>query len=209
MKIRFESTIEDWVAFNRFHHANSPTTRRQWFQFFAMVPILLALAGLAGIWITFGAFREDPVICAILWAWAGAMGVGASIAWFFISRRYWASLLERNVRKLFAEGSNRSLLGWREMELVSGRLILKTELLHASMDLRAIERIASTDEYTYVYVASTSAYIIPMNLYPEDEYRQFVEDLRAAWENRGIAQPPVEEAPKRAQPDERIVERPH
>ena len=47
-----------------------------------------------------------------------------------------------------------------------------------------------------------------MNLYPEDEYLEFVAELREAWENRDAPRPVEEPAPPRRQPDERIVERP-
>jgi len=48
------------------------------------------------------------------------------------------------------------------------------------------------------------AYIIPMQLYPEEEYREFVAELRAAWENRGVPVP-AEESPRTV--DERIIRR--
>ena len=81
---------------------------------------------------------------------------------------------QRNVRRFLAEGSNRTLLGWRELALVHGRLILKSELVESSLDLRTIEKIVHGGNYTYVYISSITAYMIPMNLYPEDEYREFV-----------------------------------
>ncbi len=207
MKIRFEITIEDMVAFNRFHHANSPTTRRQRWMYTLLLPLLLGLIGVIGAVTTFEDGR-DPTGYLIFWTLMGILWLAGSVAWFFFSRWHWARILDQNVRKLYAEGTNRALLGWREMELVDGRLFLKTELIHSSMDLRAIEKIIGTDEYTFVYIASLSAYLIPMNLYPEEEYREFVAELRDAWENRGLAPPPLDDAPERTQPDYRIVERP-
>jgi hypothetical protein len=85
------------------------------------------------------------------------------------------------------------LLGWREMELVNNRLFVNTELLQSNLDLRAFEKIVSNGDYPFVYIASVSAYIIPMDGYAEEEFREFVADLREAWENRGITIPPDEE----------------
>jgi hypothetical protein len=112
------------------------------------------------------------------------------------------------VRKFLAEGSNRTLVGWREMELVNGRLVVKTELFETVMDLRAIYKIVANDEFTFLYYSSITAYLIPMNLYPEDEYREFVAELREAWDNREAPRP-SEEPEERARPsDARIAEKP-
>jgi hypothetical protein len=195
VKIRFEATIENIIAFNRFHYAHSPTWRRQVVTQMLVLPVifgsglLLAYSGLRPIpdgdlW-AFGVFGIPFVVLSILWA--------CYIRWYM----YWS--LERNVRKFFAEGSNRSMLGWREMELVGDRLVSKTELIYSSIDLRAIEKIVANDQYTFVYIASVNAITIPMNLYPEDEYRAFVAELREAWNHRGLSVPPeVAEAPEQS-----------
>ena len=72
------------------------------------------------------------------------------------------------------------------------------------LDVRAIDKIVSDGDYTFVYIASIQAYVIPMNLYPEEEYRAFVAELREAWEHRDEAakEPP----PGKAFADDRIVE---
>src|SRR5687767_8278328 len=103
---------------------------------------------------------------------------------YFVVPYWWTRNLMNATRRLLAEGSNRTLTGWRELEIVDHRLIMVTELIRSSVDLRAIDRIVGNDQYTFVYISSTAAYIIPMQLYPEHEYREFVAELREAWENR-------------------------
>jgi hypothetical protein len=207
VKIRFETTIDDFLAFVTFHHAQSPASRRQRRNTTWTLPAVLGVMMLVSY--RYSDQRQGGNALTYL-VFCGAVLILVTIAWYFlVVHWYFPWAVERNTRKLLAEGSNRLLLGWREMELVNGRLVLNSELIHSSLDLRAVEKIVSTERYTFVYLGSVSAYIIPMNLYPEDEYRQYVAELRAAWENRGITLPPIEEAPKRAQADERIVERPH
>ena len=204
MRIRFETTIEDVIAFNRFHFANSPTWQRQLWTQSLMVFGILAL-----LFLVMHLSSMGPVL-AFDW-FEGVLAVVfavAAIAWAFFIRWYMDWSLARNTRKFLAEGSNRLLFGWREMELVNGRLVLNTELIQSSLDLRAIEKIVRDENYTYVYIASVSAYMIPMNLYPEDEYREFVAELIEAWENRDAPRP-VEEADERARlADARIAEKP-
>ena len=215
MKIRFETTIDDVIAFQRYHFANSPAWRRQVWTQCAMLPgILLGIMlitwltrndGMAG---QFPVEDDGPIDPHSYFL--GATFLIVSIVWAIGIRWYMYWSLERNTRRFLAEGSNRVMFGWREMELVNNRLVLDTELIHSSLDLRAIEKIVGNERYTYVYIAAAQAYLIPMDLYPEDEYRQFVTELREAWENRDAPRPVEEEAsPIPYQADERIVERPH
>jgi hypothetical protein len=190
MKIRFETTIEDIVAWNRFHFEHSPALRRQrWI-------VTLLIPGIVGVmaWSDYQAKEES-----VLWMYALAFSTFWCVGIQFLLP--WRTA--QNVRKLLAEGSNHSVLGWREIELVNNRLVEKMALIDSSYDLRAIEKIVSNGDYTFVYISSIQAIPIPMRLYPEEEYRAFVAELRDAWENRDELRPV-----KATAPDERIVERP-
>src|SRR5262249_18509168 len=127
---------------------------------------------------------------------AGLIGalIALSVVWHYFIRWRMIAGLESTVRKLLAEGSNRSVLGWCDMELVGYRLTVKRELIESSYDLRAIQKVVGNDEYTFVYFSSIQAFVIPMRLYPEDEYREFVAELREAWDNREAPRP-VERGP--------------
>jgi hypothetical protein len=210
VKIRFETTIDDVIAFNRFHFASSPAWRRQvWTQTLLVPAILVAMYLLLRL-TTVGVVEDFEAMLQIGWfdGFLAIFFAAASIAWGFFIRWHMNSSLERNARRFLSEGSNRVIFGWREMELVNNRLLLKNELIESSLDLRAIEKIVGNDQYTFVYIAAAQAYLIPMHLYPEDEYREFVAELREAWENRDSPIPPDEDAPDERQADERIVERP-
>ena len=202
MKIRFETKIDNIIAFNRFHFANSPAWRRQLWTQTLLMPVV------AGVLFLFAFVVLNPIDDADLFLrFLGIFLLLLSIGWVFFIRRHLNGSLERNTRKYLSEGSNDSILGWREMELVNNRLIVNLKLIDSSYDLRAIERIVGDDQYTFVYIGAVQAFIIPMQLYPEDEYRQFVAELSEAWENREAPRP-TEEAEPASQPDERIVEGP-
>jgi hypothetical protein len=204
VRIRFETTMDDVIAFNRFHFENSPLMRRQRMFYALVISGMLAVVSAIGIAALWKDAPLRPHELEILVGCLVALASVGSIATFFFARSYWMRLVERNVRKMYSEGSNRTMLGWREMELAGARLKLKTEFLESSVDLRAIDKIVGDADYTFVYIASAQAYLIPMNLYPEDEYRQFVAELRQAWENREDM-PPI---PANQSRDDRIMQRP-
>ncbi len=189
MKIRFDTTIDDLIAFNRFHVENSPLLRRQRLVFSLMVPAILLVVAMFTAFINIDSIMENSVKNLVVATAVGILGLPFCIGWYFFSRWQWTTNMERNTRKMYEEGNNRTVLGWREMELVGNRLILKMELIDSSIDLRAINKIVGNDEFTYLYISSNLAYFIPMNLYPEEEYRQFVAELREAWKRRDESRP--------------------
>ena len=208
MRIRFETTLEDMVAFNRFHYANSPAWRRQlWMQLLAVPGTLVLVLVLLGVAFLVSNGPPEPVACIVTAFCVGFPCLVLSAGWPFYIRWQASRNLVRNVRRLLAEGSNRTMYGWRELELRDGRLYMHTELLESSLDLRAIEKIVGNDEYTFVYFGSVAAYVIPMDCYPEEEFRAFVAELRDAWEN--VEPPHTEEwRPNRGDRGEGIIEKP-
>jgi len=204
MKIRFETTIEQLVAFNRYHHANSPTTTQQRRIVMLLFPGIVIVLAMIRTWYDLNSDVGDPMIFLADWVTIWIFALVFSVSWIAFAQWNFPRTLEKNVRKLLAEGNNQSVLGWRELELVKNRLIVDTKWMHIRLDLRAIDKIVSDGDYTFVYIASLQAYVIPMNLYPEEEYRAFVAELRAAWEHREdvFEEPP----PIRVLADERIIE---
>jgi len=203
VSIRFETTVEHLIAFNRFHYENSPTWRKQRLVQSLIVPALASVV----MWIFWSGVAQEPPIrmmrgrlpvpaSDIPYGLIAVLLVFAIGSFFFIRWRATANL-EWSVRKLLAEGSNRAVLGWCEMSLAGNRVAVKREWMDSSFDLRAVQKIVKTDDYTFLYVSSVNAIVIPMRLFPEDEYRDFVADLTDAWENRN-APPPT------GTPDERI-----
>jgi hypothetical protein len=199
MQIRFETSLDDYLAFVRYHHAHSPATRGQHLRLMLTIPAIITFLVALYHWKNNPGFNE-----VVIGVYLGAIAV-ISIPWVIFMYWYFPWAIIRNTRKLLGEGSNRVMLGWRELELVGDKLVLHSELIDTRLDLRAIQKIVSTDRYTFVYLGATSAYIIPMNLYPEDEYRQFVDKLQATWNDRD--HPQLSPESRRATED-RITERP-
>jgi hypothetical protein len=67
------------------------------------------------------------------------------------------------------------------MELEGDRLTVRSEYITSVMDLRVIDRITSTNDFTFVYISSLNALLIPRRDLEEDEYDAFVHALQRAW----------------------------
>src|SRR5690242_13684717 len=76
MKIRFETSLDDVVAFNRFHLRNSPAWRKQvWFQML-IVPVFLG-----GLLLFVGMSVEDAAERRVFLLGAGILVVMISLVW--------------------------------------------------------------------------------------------------------------------------------
>lgn len=184
MKVRFETTLEDLVAWNLFHFEQSPTIRWQRILYAISLPAMLFLTGLVGLIVFLDVAWTDPVLFVASVSAAIFVSIPATVAWVLLSPRLLMTMMERNVRKLLNEGDNRNIFGWREMEFADGLLSVKLAHIELRLDMHAIVKIVGNNEYTFVYISATDAYPIPKNLYPEEEYRCFVAALSNAWENR-------------------------
>ena len=115
VKIRFETTIDDVIKFNRFYIENSPTLRRQRMIFSLIVPAILLILAILIMFVNVDAIIEDMFRFFVQATALGILGLVFSIGWYFFSRWQWMNNIERNLRKLYAEGDNRAVLGWREI----------------------------------------------------------------------------------------------
>src|SRR5688500_9758638 len=103
MRIRFETIIDDIVAFNRYHQANSPTARRLNWLTTALVPIIsLLIVGM----LLFGMIdrlQRDPLVFWVMAAAFGFVLIASSIGWFCFVRWGMPRINDRLVRRMLAE----------------------------------------------------------------------------------------------------------
>ena len=165
MLIRYENTLEDMVAFNRYHIAHSPNARRAtWALRFAV-----AFAALVPS-VTDGLTKDDP----------GALPIGVVLAVVGVALAprlvRWLSLC--SVRRMYAAGANRGVVGAHELELVGDELIERNPVGESRMKLQTVERVASDGGYTFVYVGAVMAHVIPHATVSEGDPEAFAEALK-------------------------------
>jgi hypothetical protein len=178
VRIRYENTIEDLVAFNRHHYDHSPAVRRgQRLLMWSLAVLSLEIA----VAVAFAA--NEPA--------ALALGVVAAIVCVFLVPSMVRRQVDRQARKLYGEGANKDVIGPHELELVGGDLVERTRLSESRTRLEAVERVISAGGYTFIYVSAITAHVIPHDAVSEGEYEKFVEILKqrmsAEPAERGIA----------------------
>jgi hypothetical protein len=126
MKIRYELTIKDMVAFGDNVCFHSPTVRRKRHisAIFAGIFVLVAMAAIGiilhSVVFLIGAVVGPPI----------AMAMASSL---FRDR------VQASFRRIYSEKANKRLLGSRELELTDTSIRAKTQLSESSVQLDALE----------------------------------------------------------------------
>jgi hypothetical protein len=176
MKIRYQNTLEDIIAFNCYHHTRSPAKRRSFRRLngvlFFVSFLLLALATLGLLLIATTSFDEKL-------PFAGAFGVailGLLVAWQ--SPRIRRALISFEACRVYREGKNKNVLCVHELELTADRLIERTPVSESSNALESLERVVCTDRYAFIYQSALNAKVIPRYSVSEGDFEAFVEAVR-------------------------------
>jgi hypothetical protein len=171
MRIKYKASPNDLVAFSQFHHKHSATARRNMVICGIIIPaaffVLTCLQGLyEGRW-------DLPITGAIL--------SGALAMWIVGGRR---RRLEKIVRKLLNEGSNKSLIGERELEITEAGIISRSEHGESRYAWDIIERIGFTPDYTFIFTSATQGIPISKSSAFEGDYEAFGGELRQRFEEK-------------------------
>lgn len=142
VRIRYENTIDDLVAFNRCVH--SPTVRR------ARVGLMWSVAAVVFALATASAFASEEFLIL-------AAGAAYAIVSAWGVKYLFQHNLDRQARAMYVEGANREVLGPHELELRGGELIERTPFSESRTRLEVIERIASDGNYTFIYISALMA----------------------------------------------------
>ncbi len=175
MRLRYEITVEDQLAFNLHFQKNSPTLRRNRFAIVLSVAVFLIAS--------FGAMAE--LLHRPKFAW---MGVVAAVLFAVIYPQTWRRSAKRLTSRLIQERPNQALFGRRVSEIRESGLFTCSDFVETMFFWKAIERIETLPGHTFVYLATVSAVVIPEHNVLEGDYHSFVDQLRRRWqEARGVA----------------------
>lgn len=176
MKIDFELTLDDLVAFNVVHGLRSPTFQRKGFGCF--VGVMLLSSVLPGLIL---ATTEKPVLETARDIWPLLMAPA-----FCLLIPLWWKLLIPLSRKRFGaiskrmleEGRNSGAYGPCSLTIESGGL---RETRPAGESLRrwsAVEKVLVTDTHAFVYTSAVEAFVLPRRAFESsDGFQQFVDAL--------------------------------
>ena len=157
MKLRFENTMGDLIAFNRYHCDHSLTIRRalrsqRWVVSFCIF-LVFALCGIP-ISVTFHGPIGGYVFAGI--------GLVLAAVWFVYYPTYCRRTLDANVRRTYSIAANAAAIGWQELEIGDDMLINRYDGGELRTKWSNIDRIESSEDYLMIYLTS-SVHVVPLD----------------------------------------------
>jgi hypothetical protein len=186
-EVVYELEIEDVIAFNMHHRARSAVAKRVRWLLTVLLLILAAVAARAGV----TAIGENLPAAAVFFLILAVIAAFASL----FSGNVLRALTRRSVRNFLREGSNRAILGTRRLQISTVGLSKSSELIETKAKWAAVEKIDTTREYAYFYIASIEAYVVPRRAFNDDlQFQAFVELARRYWRQATVAPSPAARA---------------
>jgi hypothetical protein len=161
MRLRYENTIDDWVAFNRYHCKNSKAVRRMQLRVtwtFAALCVLIGASAYALGDVT------ALVVCLVL-----------AVVFVLVMPSAYRRNIDRNARRLYLEGANKGLDGPQLLELTDNVLVSENPLVESRMRLEIVERVVTAANYTFIYIGAVKAFVIPHDKVSEGDPTQFAD----------------------------------
>ena len=152
-RISFMVSEDDYVRFQEYHIAHSPTLVRRHRNARLLFPSVVAAVSI------FEAFRRqfDPLV---LWADAAVTLLICTLWWVYYPA-YIRRCIRRCITKMLREGKNAGLAGENEYQAGPKGLTWKSSAGEGKSPWSAFERIASTPDHLFLYTSAVSALIVP------------------------------------------------
>jgi hypothetical protein len=122
----------------------------------------------------------------------GQWGAVAAYAVFFAVLMFWVlggnkRRIARAVRKMLKEGENKMDIGLQALEVTSEGLTDKDEFGESKFNWKAIERVASTPDYYYIYISAMKALVVPKLKVTEGDFEEFRRLVEEGFRNAAMA----------------------
>lgn len=172
MRVDYEVTIDDLLAFNLYHFNHSPTMKRQ----VLLGQIIFSVMIIIGFgWIIYS--NNVQGLPALIIAGIGALFIALFVAIYPRSVR---SSVRKRIKKLAEEGRNTGMIGKQTMILAPDQITVTTEAGTSTYKWTAINKIETTAEWVFIYNTAISAFTIPRRAFPSDDACQtFIETVKA------------------------------
>jgi len=113
--------------------------------------------------------------------------VSAAVFSILLSLVMWKWLpkqVERQVKRMYREGKNRTFLGEQQLELDENHIIDQGKYSESKYSWDTVERIIFTDDYAFIYVSSVNAIVIPNRKITEGNYDELKEFLNETFKRK-------------------------
>lgn len=89
--------------------------------------------------------------------------------------------MDRQVRRLYKEGTNKGTLGQHELEIDDSGLVERTEVNETRHAWQGVERIVETDTHALIYISSMMAHVIPKRSVTVGDADAFIACAKQLW----------------------------
>lgn len=187
MILRFDLTLEDALAFNRYHF-RLPARRRATLVIEVALFFMLAVAALSflvRIAPPDGSEREipRPILLACSVAIAGLL-TGLFHYRLGVARN-------RAVERQYQQGANRAVFGPQEVAIDADSVTFRTELCESRLLWRGVREIVETESHAFLFTSPAQAHIIPKHSVIAGDPEPFIGQAIAWW--NGAKEVPIAE----------------
>ncbi|GEM_PF-5624162 len=209
MKLRYQNTLEDFVAFGRHFHEHSVVFKRQCLFVAAFIFVVVFINVLFVYFQIVMHVMPNPGeprpawLSALTLALGLVLATGLGVLGFWLWRPFALFLLERNVRRIYQHNTDKVALAEQELELVPGWLINRHCYGESRLLLTAIEDISETPRHVFLRLSAIRAYVLPRDAFDDEELHAFLDELE-----RADRHPPPQEMERQGEPSDAIQVRP-
>ncbi len=167
MILKYENTVEDLVALNRYHSFHSPEYRRLKFKSMLTWSVVIIAAA---VFVPENALfnRAENIFCGVILAAVVCLAT------------YWGFDAE-SVKRLYGEDGINDFAGEVELEINCERITERKDDSETSKSWATVNKIVETDDYVFIYLMAMSAVVIPKNSILAGVFDQFVDQARNYW----------------------------
>ena len=172
MKIQFDLTVEDYLAFQLFHSQNSPAMKQQ--KAVCRVFVVVAICSVLFL-------NQRLAVLPLGWPITCVAAIAITVV-FLASYEYLLQFsVKRLARRLIEEGSTQGVTGEHELEISEAALIERTTISESQHAWEGLADIQETDRFALIYISSLQAHVIPRERVIQGDYRTFVDAAIARW----------------------------
>ncbi|MGE0538489.1 MAG: YcxB family protein [Pirellulales bacterium] len=150
--VEFELQVEDLVDFQMHQWKTNRVLRRQRLLQRISAPSLVLIVGVLGALMVKGPTRG---------AWLGGFISFAGYVVFLTRDARLRKTIDRNMRRLCADGKNRNLFGWHRVTIDTAGYHETSQYSESFYRWPAIERVDSSPQHVLVYLSSAYSVLIP------------------------------------------------
>lgn len=149
ISIAYTNTLDDMVAFNKYHHDHSPVLRRQWrISAWVFAIIVFYLSAISAL------FGGTPK-----YLFAGILLIGAGL--WLQNKWLYPGTVRKLVTRMYKEGRDKGIFHRMVLRVDDDGLFMATRNRDEKIYWPAVERVVRDARHTYIYIGPIQAYVIP------------------------------------------------